>query len=151
MYSDTMLVHGVFAHVNRPRSLSRGVGERGYHSCLLSLNTGIETRAPYYAETAADPYHMSDQDDYNDLSPEDTCCACYGCPTCDHDCGLPPEVAARRAAVHDAIVANMLGGSLDAALIAICPRCEAYMDIEFADGHKGRCPGRRLARRRNKG
>jgi len=91
---------------------------------------------------------MSDQDWY-DLSSEDTCCACYGCPTCDHDCGLPPEVAARRAAVHDAIVANMFGGPLDTALVAICPHCEAYMDIEHAKAHVSRCPGKRRARRRN--
>lgn len=79
---------------------------------------------------------MSDPD-HDDLSPEDTCCACYGCPDHGHDCGLPPLEAAKRRAYFLHQEAKIIELMLAEGQAAACEQCGGLYDPRMVFG--GRC------------
>lgn len=62
------------------------------------------------------------------------CCACNGCPDCEHDCGLPPEEAQANHEHIRACFDHMAGQLLDEGKVKICVCCGAYFDPRIVKG-----------------
>jgi hypothetical protein len=67
------------------------------------------------------------------VSAED-CCACLGCPVCEHDCGLPNEEGEANRAHYRAVIDAVVTGLIDDKLVRVCTSCQALFDPRFVPG-----------------
>ena len=98
---------------------------------------------------------MIDYEDY-ETSPEDTCCACYGCPDHGHDCGLPPIEAAMRRATFMHKEAKAIEMLIVQGHVMACRECGTLFDPRMVFGencveHGGVLQGSRHLTGRNPG